>query len=319
MPSRIVVLDAHTLNPGDLDLSGLSALGELVVHARTDARDVVARAAGAAVVLTNKTRLSAELLGALPALRYVSVLATGYDVVDVRAAHERGIAVSNVPAYGTESVAQATFALLLELCNHVGAHAEAARAGRWSQSGDFSYREHPLRELAGATLGIVGPGRIGRAVARIGAGFGMRVVVTGGRERSQADALEHVELTDLLERADVVSLHCPLTEATRHLIDAQRLRHLKPDALLINTARGGLVDEPALRRALEAGELGGAGLDVLSVEPPPVDHPLLSAPRCVVTPHVAWATRASRERLLAETVKNVRAFLAGTPRNVVNG
>ena len=318
---RIVVLDGHTLDPGDLGWDGLSRLGDLTVHARTDPAEIAARAAGAEVVLTNKTRLGSAQLAALPDLRYVGVLATGYDVVDVAAASKQGVTVTNVPAYGTESVAQATFALLLELANHVGLHAEAARDGRWSQSPDFSYRERPMRELAGSTLGIVGYGRIGQAVARIARAFGMHVLATPSRSAPSGAGgsdVEVVPLDALLARADVVSLHCPLTPETTRLIDAPRLALMKTDALLLNTARGGLIDEPALRAALEQGALGGAGLDVLSVEPPPGDHVLLSAPRCLITPHLAWATLQSRRRLLDAAVDNVRAFLAGQPRNVVD-
>jgi len=319
-PMHIVVLDGHTLNPGDLDWSPLAELGALQVHARTAPEQVLARAAGAEVVLTNKTRLSAQELDQLRDLRYVGVLATGYDVVDVAAADERGIVVTNVPAYGTASVAQMTFALLLELCNHVGAHAAAAREGRWTQSGDFSHRERPLMELSGRTLGIVGFGRIGQAVAGIARAFGMHVIATPSH-RGQGAALDdvrRVEVDELVARADVVTLHCPLTEDTAQLIDARRLASMKRHALLVNTARGGLIDEHALRAALDRGHLGGVALDVLSVEPPPADHPLLSAPRCLVTPHIAWATRASRERLLGEAIANVRAFSAGERRNVVS-
>lgn len=316
---RIVVLDGYTLDTGDLGWGGLPSLGELTVHPRTADADIVARAADTEIVLTNKTCLGPQHLSRLPALRYVGVLATGYDVVDVQAAAARGVVVTNVPAYGTESVAQATFALLLELCNHVGVHAEAARSGRWSESPDFSYRERPLRELAGSTFGVVGYGRIGRAVARVARGFSMHVLATPSRTGADTvdPSVEVVALDGLLARADVVSLHCPLTPETTRLIDAPRLGRMKRDALLLNTARGGLIDEHALRAALERGELGGAGLDVLSVEPPPPDHPLLSAPRCLVTPHLAWATRESRTRLRDTAVENVRAFLAGHPRNVV--
>jgi glycerate dehydrogenase len=314
---RIVVLDGHTLDTGDLGWGALPSLGQLTVYERSTPADVVPRASGAELVLTNKTRLGESQLASLPALQYVGVLATGYDVVDVAAAAARGVVVTNVPAYGTESVAQATFALLLELCNHVGLHAEAARSGRWSASGDFSYRERPLRELAGACFGVVGYGRIGRAVARIARGFSMQVIATPGRGAADA-GVEVVPLDELFARADVVSLHCPLTPATARMIDAPRLARMKREALLLNTARGGLVDEQALHGALCRGELGGAGLDVLAVEPPAADHPLLSAPRCIVTPHVAWATREARTRLRDEAVENVRAFLAGDRRNVVS-
>jgi glycerate dehydrogenase len=315
--NRIVVLDAHTLNPGDLSWSELEALGRCTVHARTAPEEVIERASDAHIVLTNKTRLGASELAGLACLRYVGVLATGHDVVDVRVAAARGVVVSNVPAYGTESVAQATFALLLELCNHVGLHAQAAREGRWSASGEFSHRERPLLELAGRTLGIVGLGRIGSAVAAIGAAFGMDVIAVSSRRAPPGSRVRVVPLDQLLEQADVVSLHCPLTPETVRLIDAPRLARMRRHALLINTARGGLIDEAALFAALEAGRLGGAALDVLSSEPPPADHPLLRAPNCLVTPHIAWATHAARARLLAIAVDNVRAFLAAQPQNAV--
>ncbi|MFI5306209.1 MAG: D-2-hydroxyacid dehydrogenase [Polyangiales bacterium] len=316
---KIVVLDAHTLNPGDLSWAELTALGACEVHGRTEPDDVLARAADAEIVLTNKTRLRREQIAALPKLRYVGVLATGYDVVDIAAAAERGVVVTNVPSYGTASVAQMTFALLLELCNHVGLHAEAASMGRWSRAGEFSHRERPLVELDGLTLSIVGLGRIGRRVAEIGAAFGMHVLGVAGRSLPPADlALEACGLDAAFARADVLSLHCPLTAETARMVDARRLSSMKRNALLINTARGALIDEVALVSALQRDEIAGAALDVLAVEPPPADHPLLHAPRCLVTPHIAWATYASRARLLAAAVDNVRAFLAGAPRNVVS-
>jgi glycerate dehydrogenase len=316
---KIVVLDGHTLNPGDLSWDGLRAVGDCAVWDRTVASDVPERAAGAEVVLTNKTRLDGPTIAALPALRYIGVLATGYDVVDVRAARARGVVVTHVPSYGTESVAQATFALLLELTNHVGRHAAAAREGRWRASGDFALVERPLVELHGLVLGVVGLGRIGRAVCRIASGFGMRVIAfSPGPPAPEGPPVERVALDALFRRADIVSLHCPLTSATARLVDAARLGQMKPGALLINTARGGLIDEAAVAAALAEGRLGGVGLDVLSVEPPPDDHPLLHAPRCVVTPHNAWATRASRERLLETAIANVRAFLAGRPEHVID-
>jgi glycerate dehydrogenase len=315
---KIVVLDAHTLNPGDLSWDELAALGSCEVHARTPPDQVRARAAGAEIVITNKTRLTRSEILALPALRYIGVLATGHDVVDVRAAAERSVIVTNVPAYGTDSVAQMTFALLLELSNHVGQHAEAARAGRWHASGEFAYWERSLLELSGMTLAVIGLGRIGQAVARIGAAFGMRVIAASARAGgAEIESVERVWLDEAFARADVLSLHCPLTPETARLAGAERLARMKPSALLINTARGGLIDEAALAHALASGKLAGAALDVLSVEPPPPDHPLLRAPNCLVTPHIAWATRAARARLLDIAVGNVRAFLAGSPRNVV--
>lgn len=308
---RIVVLDGHTLNPGDLAWTELAALGELTVHPRTPSADIVARGREAEVLLTNKTPLDAAALGALPRLRYIGVLATGHNVVDSAAARARGIPVTNVPAYGTSSVAQHTFALLFELARQVGHHAATVRDGRWSGQPDFCYWDTPQLELDGLVLGLIGGGRIGGAVAAIARAFGMPVRVatrTGGR----------AELEQVLRAADVVSLHCPLTPETRHMINAATLAWMKPTAFLLNTSRGPLIDEPALATALAAGRLAGAGLDVLSVEPPPADHPLLRAPRCLVTPHLAWSTVAARRRLMTTAVANVRQWLSGQPRNVVN-
>ena len=317
---NIVVLDGHTLNPGDLSWAPLEALGTLRVYPRTPPAEVVPRAAEAELVLTNKTVLDAATLAALPRVRYLGVLATGYNVVDLEAARARGIPVTNVPGYSTPSVAQLTFALLLELTHHVGRHSEGVRAGRWSRSPDFCYWDTPLVELAGCTFGVVGYGQVGRAVARLAAAFEMRVLVhTRTPPAAPPAELRFTDLDTLLRESDVVSLHCPLTPDTRHLINRARLARMKPGAYLLNTGRGPLVDEPALAEALRAGHLAGAGLDVLSTEPPPPDHPLLTAPNCVITPHLGWATRAARERLLHQAVENVRAFLAGHPVNVVNG
>jgi glycerate dehydrogenase len=310
---RLVVLDGHTTNPGDLSWAPLEALGELTVHARTSREEVAGRIAAADVVLTNKTRLDAEALAAAPRLRGIAVLATGHDVVEGGAARRLGIPVCNVPEYGTASVAQAVFALLLELTNHTGHLAAAVRQGRWSSSPDFCFWDEPLVELAGLTFGVVGHGRIGDAVARIARAFGMEVL----SHRRQAQPGD-VDLETLLAQSDVVSLHCPLTPHTLGLLNAERLARLRPGALLLNTARGALVEEAALVDALQSGHLGGVGLDVLCVEPPGPDHPLLRAPRCVITPHVAWASRAARHRLIEATATNVDALLAGSPIHVVN-
>ena len=307
---RIVVLDGHALNPGDLSWDPLTSLGACVIHARTAAADIVARSQGAAVLLTNKTPLGADTLAQLPDLRYIGVLATGYNVVDVAGARARGVAVANIPAYGTASVAQHVFSLLLELAQHTGQHAESVRAGEWAKSPDWCYWKSPLTELAGLTLGIVGTGRIGRATGHIGGAFGMKVIYAG---RAGGPA----ELEQVFRAADVISLHCPLTDATRHLVNPVTLGWMKPSAFLINTSRGPLIDEPALAEALNAGRLAGAGLDVLSAEPPPAGHPLFAAKNCLITPHLAWATHAARTRLLATAVENVRAFLAGRPQNLV--
>jgi len=316
---KIVVLDGHTLNPGDLSWDELRALGECEIHPRTPPELVTARAAGAEAVLTNKVVLEAATLAALPGLRYIGVLATGCNVVDTAAARARGVTVTNVPGYSTKSVAQLTFALLLELTHRVGHHADTVRAGRWSASADFCYWDFPLRELDGLTFGVVGFGAIGREVAAMAAAFGMRVLAHSRRRPEPLPpGVEWAPLDDLFARSDVVSLHCPLTPETRHLVNAERLARMKPGAFLLNTGRGPLVDEAALAAALNTGQLAGAGLDVLSAEPPPPGHPLLTARNCLITPHLAWASGAARARLMREVVANLRAFLAGAPRNVVN-
>lgn len=317
---RLVVLDAHVVNPGDLSWAPLEALGELSVYERTAEADVVERARDAEIVITNKTRLPASVLRQLPKLRGVSVLATGFDVVDAAAARERGVPVCNVPAYSTASVAQHTLALLLELTQHVGLHATAVRNGAWSRQPDFSLSLEPLEELEGRTFGVVGLGAIGRRVAALAQAFGMNVLATPSRRQPEPPAGVRVEsLEAVFAQSDVVSLHCPLTPETERLVRRERLETMKPTALLLNTSRGGLIDESDLAAALHAGRLAGAALDVLSREPPPADHPLLTAPRCLVTPHQAWTTRAARERLLRATVDNVAGILAGRLVHVVNG
>jgi len=316
---RIVVVDGYTLNPGDLSWAALEALGDCTVHDRTPPERAVERCGGAEIVLTNKVAFGEAVLAALPDLRYVGVLATGYNIVDAAAAARRGVVVTNVPAYSTDSVAQLVFAHLLELAHHVGGHSEGVRGGKWSRCADFAYWDWPLVELAGLTMGVVGFGRIGRAVARLARAFGMEVLACDVRgDLPGAESVRLVPMDELFARGDVVSLHCPLTPRTRGLVSAERLATMKPTAFLINTARGPLVDERALADALNAGRLAGAGLDVLSSEPPAADNPLLSARNCCITPHVAWATRSARRRLMAEAVENVRAFLAGWKRNVVS-
>jgi glycerate dehydrogenase len=314
---RIVVLDGHTLNPGDLSWSALEALGDCAVHPRTAPAQVLERAGEAGVVLTNKTVLSAEVIAQLPQLRYIGVLATGYNVVDVAAARQRGIPVTNVPDYATRSTAQMTIALLLELTQHVGHHARTVRDGRWCASVDFSYADYPLVELDGLTLGLIGFGRIARATAEIARALGMRVIAHT-RSNKPVAGVQMTDLETLLRESDVLSLHCPLNADNAGLINAARLALMKPGAFLLNTARGPLLDEQALADALNSGHLAGAGLDVLSVEPARPDNPLLTAKNCMITPHIAWATRAARARLLEAVVANVRDFLAGRPRNVVN-
>lgn len=312
---RIVVLDGYCLNPGDLSWEGLEKLGELEVHDRTGPEEVLVRAQGAEIVLTNKTEVDADVIERLERLQYIGLLATGYNVVDVEAARAKGVPVTNVPAYGTESVAQMVFAHILNLTQHVAAHGEI----QWSACPDFCCWEHPLIELDRLTLGIVGLGRIGRATARIGLAFGMRVVAHDLLPPTPLpEGVEMVEQERLFLESDVVSLHCPLTPDTERLIDARTLGLMKKSAFLINTSRGQLVDEQALAHALNQGEIAGAGLDVLDVEPPDPKNPLLHAKRCTVTPHIAWATRAARVRLMEMVVKNVKAFLHGGPQNVVN-
>lgn len=319
---RIVVLDGHTLNPGDNPWDALAELGELTVYPRSAPHEVVPRAAGAPIVLTNKTRLDAATLAALPELRFVAVLATGYDVVDVAAARERGILVANVPEYGTDSVAQHTIALLLELAQRVCEHDAAVRAGEWQRSPDFSFwRRSPL-ELAGLVMGVVGFGRIGRRVAELAHALRMEVRAVRRRPPSPGDAPPRPgfvwsSLDEVAAEADVVSLHCPLTAETERLVDAAFLRRMKRSAFLINTARGPLVDEAALARALDEGIIAGAALDVVAEEPIRAGNPLLGARNCILTPHLAWASLAARRRLMARTVENVRAYLAGNPINLV--
>ena len=307
----MVVLDGHTLNPGDLSWSALEALGPLVCHPRTPPGEILSRSEGAEILLTNKTPLGAATLAGLPRLRYIGVLATGHNVVDSAAARARGIPVTNVPGYGTNAVAQHTIGLLLEFTQHTGLHAGTVKAGRWSAAPDFCYWDRPLLELAGRRLGIVGAGQIGSTVARIAESFGMPVAFatrSGGR----------AELEKVFRSSDVISLHCPLTPDTRELISAETIGWMKPTAILLNTSRGGLLNERELAEALNSGRIAGAGLDVLSTEPPPPSNPLLSARNCIITPHLAWATREARARLIEIAAGNIRAFLAGRPVNVVN-
>ena len=317
---KIVVLDGYTLNPGDLSWEQFKTLGDFQSHDRTPPELTVERARDAEVVITNKTDLDRAVIGALPRLRYIGVLATGYNVVDIEAARERRIPVCNVPEYSTANVAQAAFALLLELTNRTGHHAQTVREGRWTSAVDFCYWDFPLAELNGLTLGIVGYGRIGRAVARVGRAFGMKVLASVRRvPQNEGDETRFVDLDTLFRASDVVTLHCPLTPETKEFINAARLARMKPTAFLINTARGGLVNEADLADALNHGRLAGAGLDVLSVEPPPASNPLLQAKNCIITPHIAWATRNARARLMDIAAENVRVWLCGQPQNVVNG
>lgn len=317
---NIVVLDGYTLNPGDLNWAPLEAFGKLTVYDRTSAEQIVERASDAEIVLTNKTPLSSSAIASLPKLRYIGVLATGYNIVDVKAAAEHGIPVTNVPDYGTRSVAQLVFALVLELCQQVRLHSEAVHAGDWARSPDFCFTRSPLIELAGKTMGIVGFGTIGQQVARIAIAFGMNVIASANTPK-RIEGLEQVKWgsnEEVFAEADIISLHCPLTPATEGLIQARTISLMKPGALLINTSRGGLIVERELADALHAGRIAGAALDVLTKEPPPPNNPLLAAERCIITPHIAWATYEARERLLASAANNLGSFLAGNPANVVN-
>ena len=315
---KIVVLDGYATNPGDLSWDGLAEFGELVVYDRTPAEMTVEHATGAEALISNKVFLGADEMAALPGLRYIGLQATGVNAVDLHAARHHGIVVSNVPAYSTASVAQHAFALLLELARGVGRHADLVRQGAWTNCPDFAFQDTPQVELTDKTFGVVGYGDIGRDAARIAAAFGMRILVhTRTPDPVTCPDVKFVELDQLLTESDVVSLHCPLTPQTEALISAERLALMKTSAYLINTSRGLLIDEEALAQALRNGDIAGAGLDVLSREPPPADNPLLTAPNCYVTPHLAWATFAARQRLIAEIIENLRAFLAGRPRNQV--
>lgn len=317
---RIVVLDGYAENPGDLSWDGIRALGDTVIYDRTpttDAAQIAARIGGAEIVVTNKTPLSRAVLDACPAVRYIAVLATGYNVVDIDAARERGIWVSNVPGYGTAAVAQHAIALLLELTNSVGCHDRTVHEGKWAACPDFCYWDRPIIELDGKTLGVIGFGRIGQAVAGIAAALGMRVLACGGR--AAPGGIAHpVELDTLLGQSDVISLHCNLTAENTGMIDRSAIGKMKDGAILINTARGQLLNEKDVAEALRSGKLGAVGLDVVSAEPVREDNPLLSAPNCLITPHIAWAAKESRQRIMDSTEENIRAFLAGEPRNVVN-
>ncbi|TVQ19842.1 MAG: D-2-hydroxyacid dehydrogenase [Spirochaetaceae bacterium] len=320
---RIVVLDGYTLNPGDLSWDELKAIGEVEVHERTDftVQAIVERADGAEIVLTNKTPLSVSVIDRLPSLRYVGVLATGFNVVDGKAAEARRIPVANIPTYGTDSVAQMTFAHLLNLCHHVAEHSTDVRSGAWARSPDFCYWLNAQIELVGRTLGIVGFGRIGRRVGEIANAFGMRVIAHDLHRSDEPNwpGFAWREIDELLELSDVVTLHCPLTPENTGMMDAQRIARMKRHAFLLNMSRGPLVVDADLADALCRGLIAGAGIDVLEQEPPVADNPLYGAPNVTITPHIAWATKQARARLLSTAVRNVRAFLEGSPQNVVNG
>ena len=315
---KIVVLDGYAANPGDISWNDMKALGSLTVYDRTAPEEVIRRSENADAILTNKVVLSAETLSQLPRLRYVGVLATGYNVVDVDAAHQRGIVVTNIPAYSTDSVAQLTFAHLLNITNRVDHYATMNRQGRWTQSPDFVYWDTPLIELSGKTMGIVGLGNIGKKVAALAQQFGMDVFAMTSKNSSDLpQGIQKTTFEELLALSDVLSLHCPLTPQTHHLINAEALTHIKSGAILINTGRGPLVDEQAVADALKDGRLQAYCADVLSVEPAKADNPLLGCPNAFLTPHIAWATKEARKRLMQIAVDNLRAFSAGEPQNMV--
>lgn len=317
---KIVVLDGYTLNPGDLSWEGLENLGELRIYDRTSDAEIVKRIGDAEIIYTNKTPLTKEVLAKLPAIKYIGVLATGYNVVDIQAAKELGITVTNIPTYGTTAVAQFVLALLLEICHHVWAHHEAVQNGAWSNGPDFCFWNYPLMELAGKTMGIIGFGRIGQATAKIAESFGMKVLAYDeyqdkGLER---ETLHYAGLDQLLGRSDVISLHCPLFENTKGIINRNTIAKMKDGVIIINTSRGPLVVEDDLAAALNSGKVLSAAVDVVSSEPIKKDNPLLTAKNCIITPHIAWAPKESRARLMKIAVDNLKAFLGGAPVNAVN-
>ena len=316
---KIVVLDGYTLNPGDLSWEGLKNLGDLTAYDRTPPEEVVARIGDAEIVFTNKTLLTAEVLDACPDIRFIGVLATGYNVVDTAAARARNIPVTNVPTYGTDAVGQYAIALLLEICHHVAHHADAVRSGRWTRSQDFCFWDYPLIELSGKTMGIIGFGRIGQSTGRIAKALGMRVIAVDKNPNSSgAEIAEYVSLDELLAEADVISLHCVLTPETQGIIRKETIEKMKPGVILLNNSRGPLIVEQDLADALQSGKVYAAGLDVVSIEPIRADNPLLNAPNCLITPHISWAPKESRKRLMDIAVNNLAAFLKGEPVNVVN-
>lgn len=315
---KLVILDGYASNPGDLSWELFEEFGSVTVYDRTPVELAAERIGDAEIVLLNKTPLSEAILAACLKLKLVAVLATGYNIVDTAAARKLGITVCNVPAYSTQAVTQMTFALLLEMTQRVGMHAEAVREGQWQRNPDFCFWNAPLAELAGKTLGIVGYGAIGQAVGRVAQAFGMALLVTARHEKPVPAGARFVPLDALLEQSDVVSLHCPQTAENLHMMDAAAITRMKDGALLINTARGGLIDEQAVADALHSGKLGGYGADVVAREPILEGNPLLTAPNCYLTPHIAWAPFETRQRLHQIAAENIRAFLNGTPQNVVN-
>ena len=315
---KIIILDGYTLNPGDISWAGFEALGDFSMYDRTSPDKIIERSGNAEIILTNKTIINKEIIVQLPKLKYIGVLATGYNIVDVNAANERNIIVTNIPSYGTNSVAQMVFALLLELTQNVGHHSNSVRSGGWSESEDWCYWDRPLVELDDLTMGIIGFGRIGKATADIARAFGMRVIANDtGKTKSNSDWVKIVDQETIFRESDVVSLHCPLTPDNKHFINSTKINLMKKTAFLINTSRGLLINEVDLANSLNCERIAGAGLDVLSEEPPEETNPLLSAKNCIITPHIAWATRAARQRLMDIAVRNLKSFLNGKPVNVI--
>lgn len=319
---KIVVLDGYAENPGDLSWEGLERLGDLTVYDRTsltDNAEIISRMDGAEIVLTNKTPIDAEAIGSSPMLRYIGVLATGYNVVDVAKAKERGVTVTNIPSYGTNAVGQFAIALLLEICHHIGHHDAAVRAGRWQNNPDWCFWDYPLIELAGKTIGIIGFGRIGQTTGRIAAALGMEVLaVDAAPNEAGAEIADYVTLDGLFGRSDVVALHCPLLPSTKEIIRKENIAKMKDGVIIINNSRGGLINERDLADALNCGKVYAAGLDVVSNEPIREDNPLLQAKNCIITPHISWAPRESRQRLMDIAVKNLSSYIDGKADNVVN-
>ncbi len=316
---EIVVLDGYTLNPGDLSWDELKTLGDCTIYDRTPAADVINRCASAEIVITNKTPLSRDTIQNLSRLKYIGVIATGYNIVDVEASRERGIPVSNIPTYGTKSVAQMAMALILELTQQVGYHAQTVREGRWSAAADWCYWDRPLIELDGLTLGLIGFGRIGQVTGQLASAFGMRILAHDPVVAVEMpEYVTMVEMDEIFRKSDIVSLHCPLTTENNQFINTEKLNLMKPGAFLINTSRGQLVNSEDLTLALNQDRIAGAGIDVLSLEPPPADNPLLSARNCILTPHISWATGAARRRLMKVAVQNLKSFIDGKPQNIVN-
>ncbi|MDR0889301.1 MAG: D-2-hydroxyacid dehydrogenase [Oscillospiraceae bacterium] len=315
---KLVILDGYASNPGDLCWEEFASFGDLTVYERTSAQEAAARIGDAEIAFSNKVTIGAEVFDRCPHLRFLGIFATGYNMVDLQAARAHGITVCNVPAYSTQAVAQMTFALLLEHCQRVGMHHEAVLAGQWSRAKDFCFWNAPLTELSGKTFGIVGYGAIGKSVARIAQAIGLHVLITSRREVPVPKGARFVDLDSLLRQSDIVSLHCPQTAQTVGMIDSAAICKMKDGAILLNTARGTLLDEAAVARALHSGKLGAAAVDVVSKEPIDPENPLLTAPNCIITPHIAWAAKETRARLLKISVENLRAYLDGNPVNVVN-